>query len=416
MTTENLSMINLRINKENALAMGQVFINKQPNFQRDYDAWDDKLKTRFVETMLLGRAMNPIWTVLNPEDNSEEILDGMHRITTATDFLNNKFKLNEKYLTCDTYKKYNKKTFSEFESDDQAQIRNYNFKINHLDSSYKKDINKLKDMYEILNRSSKTLNEYEFNKVLYGPFYNIISEYKDRFNKFLRKTDKRGEIEIEIISCIILSDNLPKSWASINNLIFDIYFKKTIGETEECVKKFIETNGDDVKNKLEFMIKIIDRLIDEKLFSEDKKTYNRLFIPYKFMICRLCFNLKDISVFNRHVKDVINDFNNEIINTDIQAKLKCKSRNATFQRRLINFIDEIIKTHYDRKDTTNNRFFNKKMIADKLLEQDNKCNTCKCDLYNIPYEGDHIIKWCNGGKTEYSNLQILCKPCHYKKE
>ena len=99
MTSISLSTINVRTNKETALAWGQTFINKNPDFQRDYEAWDDKLITRFIETILIGRAMNPIWTILNPEDNSEEILDGMHRITTAVDFLNNKFKLNGKYFT-----------------------------------------------------------------------------------------------------------------------------------------------------------------------------------------------------------------------------------------------------------------------------------------------------------------------------
>jgi len=63
MTSLNLSIINIRINKETADATQQTYINKHPDFQREYEAWDDKLKTRFVETMLLGRAMNPIWTI-----------------------------------------------------------------------------------------------------------------------------------------------------------------------------------------------------------------------------------------------------------------------------------------------------------------------------------------------------------------
>ena len=77
MTTENisLSIINLRTNKENAFAVNQVFLNKSPSFQRTYEAWDDKLKTRLIETILLGRAMNPIWTILNNDNHSEEILD-----------------------------------------------------------------------------------------------------------------------------------------------------------------------------------------------------------------------------------------------------------------------------------------------------------------------------------------------------
>lgn len=414
MTTINLSMINVRINKETALAMRQTHINKQPDFQREYDAWDDKLKTRFVETMLIGRAMNPIWTILNSEENNEEILDGMHRITTATDFLNDKFKLNDKYFTDEKYKKYNKKKFSELDPDDQAKIRNYNFTFNNLDSSYRTDINKRKDMYEILNRSSKTLNEFEFNKVLYNPFYDIISEYKDKFNKFFKKKDTRGEIETEIISCIALSNNLPKSWGSLNSIINN-YLKSEIGETEEDVNMFLQNNTQEIRNKLDLLCKIINRLIDENIFNQDKRIFNKLFLPYKFMICRLYFKLKDISVFNRHINDILNDFNSRIIKVDIQDILNCKSRNAMFQKKLIDLIDNIIDEHYDKKDVNNNRLFSKKIISDQLKEQDYKCKLCNCDLSNIQYEGDHIIKWCNGGKTDKSNLQVLCKPCHYKK-
>ncbi len=59
------------------------------------------------------------------------------------------------------------------------------------------------------------------------------------------------------------------------------------------------------------------------------------FYPYKFMICRLYFKLRDISVFNRHIKDILNDFDSKIIQVDIQENLKCKSRNAIFQKKLL---------------------------------------------------------------------------------
>ena len=126
-----LSIINLRSNKETAFASQQIYINKNPDFQREYEAWDDKLKTRFIETILIGRAMNPIWTILNPENNSEEVLDGMHRLTTALDYLNNKFKLNSKLFTDETRgQMYDKKSFNELSPDDQQKIRNYNFIFN----------------------------------------------------------------------------------------------------------------------------------------------------------------------------------------------------------------------------------------------------------------------------------------------
>jgi len=414
MTSMSLSIINARINEETARAVNQTWINKNPDFQREYDAWDDKLKTRFVETMLLNRAMNPIWTILNPDNNSEEILDGMHRITTATDFINGKFPLVEKFITCEEYKKYNRKYFKDLNPDDQSKIRNYNFIFNHLDSSYRTDINKRKDMYEILNRSSKTLNEYEFNKVLYNPFYEIISENKLEFNKFLNKKDQRGEIESEIMFLLVLSQDMPSSWVSITTLINN-YLKKNIGETEEEVNSFLINNREEIKNKLDFILKIIERLKSENIFSKDKRTFNKYYLPYKFIISRLCFKLKFMYNVTRYIQNIITDLNNEILTIDIQQKLHCKSRNAIFQKDLIKLIDTIIDKNYDPNDNTNNRLFNKKMKDDKLKEQKNKCKNCLKDLTNIKYEADHIKKWCNGGKTEYSNLQILCHPCHILK-
>ena len=178
-----LSVINLRINKENALAANLTFLNSSPEFQRNYDAWDDTLKTRFIESILLGRATNPIWTILNENDNSEEILDGMHRIKTSIGFLNNNFKLIGKYFTFLKSENYNNKYFKELNFTEQQKIRSYIFIFNKLDSSYKNDPNKLRDMYEILNRSSRTLNDYEFNKVLFDPLYDIIKFFKNEFIK-----------------------------------------------------------------------------------------------------------------------------------------------------------------------------------------------------------------------------------------
>jgi hypothetical protein len=364
--------------------------------------------------MLLGRAMNPIYTILNPEENSEEILDGMHRITTATDFLNNKFKINGKFLTNDEFKVYDKKYFKELKPDEQAKIRNYNFIFNNLDSSYRTNINKRRDMYEILNRSSKTLNDYEFNKVLYNSFYDIISKYKDSFNEFFKKKDLRGEIETEIISLIVLSDELPKSWGSINILITN-FLENIIGTTEESVSKYLIENTDKVKEKLDLIEKIMERLVYENVFSKDKKIFNKYYLPYKFFICRLYFKLQNISIFNRHIEKIIEKFKKEISTIDIQKKLDCKSRNAIFQKKLIQLIESIIDSEYHKSNPVNNRLFDKKIILEKLKEQGNKCNLCKKDVSGVQYEGDHIIPWSKNGKTEYSNLQILCIYCHNKK-
>ena len=412
----NLSTIHLRTNKESALALNQIFINKNPDFQREYDSWDDKMKTRFIETMLIGRAMNPIWTIFNTDENSEEILDGMHRITTAVNFLNNKFNLNGKFITNDNFKKYDKCKFEDLEKGDQQKIRNYNFTFNNLDSSYRTDVNKRRDMYEILNRSSKTLNDYEFNKVLYNPFYNIISQYKERFKKFIvNKKDSRGQLETEIIDFIVLSEAVKTSWSSINELK-NSFLEDKLGKTDTSVEKYLSENSTKINDKLDFILKIIDRLNTEKLFSSDRKIFKHYFISYKFFICRMCYKLQNISVFNRHVKDLIKYFKNEVLDVDdLLSKFDCKNRNSQFQNKLLVYIDKIIDKEYNKSDPLNKRIFDKKMIQKKINEQSNKCNICERDILSCKYEADHIKPWSQKGETSYDNLQILCTQCHLQK-
>ena len=123
------------------------------------------------------------------------------------------------------------------------------------------------------------------------------------------------------------------------------------------------------------------------------------------------YKFKDIAVFNRHIIDILKHLKIQVTDIDIQTALTCKSRNAIFQKKLIQLIDKIIDTSFEK--TQDKRLFSKNDIIRKLEEQGGACK--HCNESKEKYEGDHIISWSAGGQTTFENLQVLCKHCHHKK-
>ena len=191
----------------------------------------------------------------------------------------------------------------------------------------------------------------------------------------------------------------------------DRYYQDTLGHSQQSVTDYLQNNEENIKNKINMIKKIITTLKDNLFFSSDRKKFIKYYLPYKFIISRLLYKFKDISLFNRHIIDIIRELKTEITDIDIQEKLDCTSRNATFQKKLINLIDNTINSSYEKNK--DKRYFSKVDIISKLKDQNNVCAICK--MSKEKYEGDHIVEWSKGGKTNYDNLQALCIDCHYKK-
>jgi RNA-directed DNA polymerase len=107
--------------------------------------------------------------------------------------------------------------------------------------------------------------------------------------------------------------------------------------------------------------------------------------------------------------------------SSVQAKAKdpndlCKllgvnSRNATFQKQLIKYLDEKFRPIAEKSSDV--RLFTPAQKKKKLEEQGYKCKACgEPILEHQRNDGHHIISRCKGGRTDYENLEVLHKHCH----
>jgi uncharacterized protein with ParB-like and HNH nuclease domain len=67
-------------------------IDLTPDFQRNL-VWDDLRKSRLIESILL-RIPLPIFYFAQDEDGRISVVDGLQRLSTIRDFMNNNFRLN----------------------------------------------------------------------------------------------------------------------------------------------------------------------------------------------------------------------------------------------------------------------------------------------------------------------------------
>lgn len=408
-TSIHIGMINLQTNKERARELRMPFINLAPFFQRQYEAWTEKLKTRLIESILLNRAMNPIWTVENTAEECMDVLDGMHRLKTGLSYYDNEFSIGDS-LSClpDTYKG---KFFNDLSEEDKNKIRNYKFTFNHLDSSYRDDRNKLMEMYEILNASSKPLNDHELHKPIYKPFYDILEVNHSRWFKtplFTKDKITRGDLYKLLTNVLAFSEErLPSSFSSLND-VGTKWEDANLGDSANSVDTYVRIHGGTCRDRLERIKKYMDRFIQESLFPIEDHLITFM------LVTRSVALIKNAAILSRHSDGLVKAFKEQIIDVNIQELLECPARNAVFQKKLVAKIDELIRAEIGEAEEP--RLFTKQVIEETLKKQAGLCALCNTQITKQQkFEGDHIQPWGQMGRTIPENCQVVHQKCHKRK-
>ncbi len=176
-----------------------------PEYQRREDLWSNEKKVQFIESLLMGIHVPPIYTVELEEDEEDlfagtmyEVVDGKQRMHTIKTFFNNDFKLEAKYLSYFKEEVGNKK-YQELMQDSSGKkfmqdlgsyvIDNYVIKST-VGTSLKYDI------FERLNKGAKKLNPNEIRRASYSSelikhIDNIVEElHESNLTEYLKIFNK----------------------------------------------------------------------------------------------------------------------------------------------------------------------------------------------------------------------------------
>lgn len=140
-----------------------------PEWQRNF-VWNRKQSSKLVESFLLNIPV-PVIYLIRTEEDTYEVIDGLQRLKSVFDFLENQYRLTGMDILTDL----NGKQFKDMEAQLQRKLRNSTLRSFELTHGNGSDIHFV--IFERLNTGGTKLNEMEIRNCIYrGALNDLIKE------------------------------------------------------------------------------------------------------------------------------------------------------------------------------------------------------------------------------------------------
>lgn len=139
-----------------------------PEYQREY-TWELPRRVKFIESLLLGLPIPPLFFGSHPDTEKLEIIDGSQRIRTLTDFKNNELVL----FDLARLPSLEGMMFKDLLESRRRRLMNVAIRCFVLDSGTDEEARR--DLFERINTGSKVANQAEIRRgSLQGPFIDLV--------------------------------------------------------------------------------------------------------------------------------------------------------------------------------------------------------------------------------------------------
>ncbi len=351
----------------------------RPPYQREF-VYNLKQQEAVLHTILHRFPLNTMYWVLTngsykindkkelelSDDARFEVLDGQQRTLSVMNFLKHKLQI----------KWEGKSYYEDSLPDDLYQnLLNYSFMVYICEGT---DSEKLA-WFEIVNVAGEELSDQELrNSVYTGPW---LSAAKKIFSK--SNCPAKGLSEKYIKADYIRQGLLEKALKGICEK------QKLKDITEYMAAHVKDDDADELWQYFQDAINWVQKIFPK--YYSDMKGLDWLHLYNKYGATKYNSNTMKEEVAKLHLDKEIGDYKG------IYEYLLSKDSDP-YAGRLLQL-----------------RVFDEDDKLRKYNEQKGVCPKCNNHFEYSEMEGDHTKPWSKGGKTEYSNLQMLCRDCNAHK-
>lgn len=355
----------------------------RPSYQREY-VYDEKRRNKVMDTIRKGMPINIIWFAKVGED-SYEVMDGQQRIISILNYLNGSYSKYDNLLDMIYF-------FQNLPKEEQEKVLDYEIEVKIFEGSSNEKL----DWFKTINIGGLVLEDQELRNAAYtGPW---LEDAKRHFSKTNCVAYQKGK------------DYIKGNPIRQEYLETVLYWKAhadgfNIKDKGSAIEQYmsIHQHDENAEELWDYFLKVINWI--QLNFS----TY------YKEMK-----GLEWGNLYNRYHSQDYNTIALEKKVKDLMANDEIQAKKGIFEYLLGGEVEEKLLNPRKFSESMKRTAFERqkklwKDEANPLEPNKSVCPLCHNKFEFKDMEGDHILAWKFGGRTELDNLQMLCRKCNKEK-
>ena len=285
-------------------------IDLAPDFQRNF-VWNSIQKSRMIESILL-RIPLPMFYFSEDNEGRITVIDGLQRLTTIKEFMDNKFSLRKLEYLRDSCDKRYYKTDGKKKGIDAKYLRWFNqtlFSVNVIDPSSPPKVKY--DIFRRINTGGKSLNNQEIRNRFAGrglretlKAMTRLPEFHSAVNysiKSRRMEDQEMALRFILFYDLISNSEISDYTGYMNDSLDDV-IERYSGEAEENLTNYISLFSNAMKNAEYLFGKYAFRKI--RLKDLEPEAHKKLINKALFVSCSVLLSGIDHDALTKNNKEL----------------------------------------------------------------------------------------------------------------